>query len=200
MNWYDNDVKEVIEKRLACTYKPETIFYGSSTIKQWNTLEEDFKEYKPINLGFGGSTLAACVWFFEEIVAPIKAPGKFILYAGDNDLGDGRFPEEVFIFYKEFLLVLRKHYKHVPFYFISIKPSLEREEIMDNIIYTNKLIENDILKNKGNNFFINTFNQMISTKGKPLKTLFESDGLHLNDKGYAIWKTILLRNVFNASK
>ncbi len=53
----------------------------------------------PINLGFGGSTLAACAWFFDPIVAPVSHPQTLILYAGDNDLGDGRHPEEVLFFF-----------------------------------------------------------------------------------------------------
>jgi len=62
-------------------------------------LYKDFEEYMPINLGFGGSTLAACAWFFDPIVAPVIHPQTLILYAGDNDLGDGRHPEEVLFFF-----------------------------------------------------------------------------------------------------
>lgn len=100
MDWYTDDVAEVTARRDQLTYSPSTIFYGSSTIRLWNSLYEDFKPYKPVNLGFGGSTLAACVWFFDAIVGPFKNAERMILYAGDNDLGDGRHPEEVLLFLK----------------------------------------------------------------------------------------------------
>src|SRR3954454_22317856 len=123
MEWYEHDVKEAIAERSKCTYEPKTIFYGSSSIRLWTSLYDDFSDYKPVNLGFGGSTLAACVWFFDRIVSPVSDPEIFILYAGDNDLGDGRHPEEVLIFFKEFLIKLRQRYPNIPLFYVSIKPS-----------------------------------------------------------------------------
>jgi lysophospholipase L1-like esterase len=195
MKWYENDVKEAVSKRQQCKYQPKSIFYGSSTITQWDTLYVDFEEFAPVNLGFGGSTLAACVWFFDEIVAPLEQPEKFILYAGDNDLGDGRHPEEVCIFYREFLIKLRDTYKDVPLYFLSIKPSISRVNLTDEIIRTNNLIKAEI--DKGDNqYYVNIFEKMIDSKGHPIKKYFKHDGLHLNEKGYEVWKEAILENVF----
>lgn len=196
MVWYHDDVQEAIAQRRRCPYNPQAVFYGSSSIRLWETLYDDFKEYKPVNLGFGGSTLSACVWFFNEIVGPVKSARKFILYAGDNDLGDGRHPEEILIFYKQFLAEMRRQFKKAPLYFISIKPSVSREGILDKIIYTNKLIEEDIKKSRGNEIFINIFANMITGKGQPLKRLFDEDGLHLNKRGYEVWKEALLKECF----
>jgi lysophospholipase L1-like esterase len=195
MKWYENDVKEAIAKREQCKYKPKSIFYGSSTITQWDTLYVDFEEFAPVNLGFGGSTLAACVWFFDEIVAPLDQPEKFILYAGDNDLGDGRHPEEVCIFYREFVIKLRQSYQEVPLYFVSIKPSISRVNLTEEIIRTNNLIKAEI--DKGDNqHYVNIFEKMIDSKGHPIKKYFKHDGLHLNEKGYEVWKEAILENVF----
>src|SRR4051812_30726256 len=144
MHWYEEDVKNVITSRISCPYDPKTVFYGSSSIRLWSTLYNDFKPYKPVNLGFGGSTLAACVWFFDRIMSSIRQPETFILYAGDNDLGDGRHPEEVLIFFREFMLKLRERYPKVSFYYISIKPSLSRSNIIKEIIHANALIKNEI--------------------------------------------------------
>lgn len=194
MDWYEEDVKGAITERLHCAYEPETIFYGSSSIRLWNTLYKDFADYRPVNLGFGGSTLAACVCFFDRIAAPVSNPQKFILYAGDNDLGDGKHPEEVLFFFREFIKKLRQCFNEIPFYFISIKPSLSRMEILDKIALTNRLIEEEIYTETGNynNHYINIFDKMIGTDGKPVAELFENDGLHLNTNGYLLWKNIIL--------
>lgn len=72
MTWYEDEVKSLEEKRSEYAYPPETIFYGSSSIRLWETLSTDFSDYKPANLGFGGSTLAACVWFFDRLITPLK--------------------------------------------------------------------------------------------------------------------------------
>lgn len=192
MDWYEEDVRAVEIERRGCPYEPKTIFYGSSSIRLWTTLYDDFEDYKPVNLGFGGSTLAACVWFFDRIVAPLRSPKTFILYAGDNDLGDGRHPEEVLIFFREFMVKLRENYPRTPFYYISIKPSVSRVEILDRIRQTNGLIEEDIYKRTENDYYVNVFQRMIGKDGKPLASLFEEDGLHLNADGYSVWKQIIL--------
>ena len=47
------------------------MFYGSSSIRLWDTLAEDI-DPGVVNLGFGGSTLQACDYFFERLVRPCK--------------------------------------------------------------------------------------------------------------------------------
>lgn len=198
MNWYEEDVEEVISERNKCPYDPKTIFYGSSSIRLWSTLYRDFKRFRPINLGFGGSTLAACAWFFDRIMKTLKHPETFILYAGDNDLGDGRHPEEVLFFFREFVLQLRQHYPKIPFYFISIKPSLSRNNIIKEIIHTNSLIRNEIKNSAGNDHFVNVYSKMIDSDSRPIAAYFEEDGLHINKKGYVVWKEIILKECFHA--
>jgi hypothetical protein len=192
MEWYQDDVKAAEMERNNCAYEPKTIFYGSSSIRLWDKLYEDFDGFHPVNLGFGGSTLAACVWFFDRIVSPIRHPERFILYAGDNDLGDGRRPEEVLIFFREFMKKLRERYPKVAFYYISIKPSISREDIMSQIIRTNKLIEQEINQSADDDYFVNIFDKMIGRDGKPIASYFTHDGLHLNRDGYIVWREVIL--------
>ena len=192
MHWYQADVKGVISERQGCPYEPKTIFYGSSSIRLWDKLYEDFEGFKPVNLGFGGSTLAACVWYFDQIVSPVRHPDTFILYAGDNDLGDGRHPQEVLIFFREFMFKLRNRYPGIPFYYISIKPSISRMEILQEIGRTNQLIEEEINTKGSNDYFVNVFDKMLGQDGKPIAAYFEDDGLHLSRDGYIIWRETIL--------
>jgi len=192
MEWYEEDVRAAIKERLSCPYEPKTIFYGSSSIRLWTKLYDDFEEFKPVNLGFGGSTLAACAWFFNQIVSPLRHPETFILYAGDNDLGDGRHPQEVLLFFREFMLNLRNCYPQIPFYYISIKPSISRMEIINEIKEANKLIEEDINNRITDDYFINVFDKMLGPDGKPVAAYFEEDGLHMSRSGYIVWREIIL--------
>jgi lysophospholipase L1-like esterase len=200
MDWYEEDVKAAINERQACRYEPKTIFYGSSSIRLWNKLYEDFEQFKPVNLGFGGSTLAACVWFFDRIISPLRNPATLILYAGDNDLGDGRHPEEVLLFFREFMIKLRHRFPSILFYYISIKPSISREEIIEKIRYTNNLIEEELRNMSENSYFVNIYDKMVGYDGKPIATLFEQDGLHLNRNGYLVWREIILNECLLSRK
>lgn len=192
MNWYEEEIKDLENKQFNAKVAPYTIFYGSSSIRLWKTLEEDFKECNAINLGFGGSTLAACVWFFDRVFAPYN-PERIVIYAGDNDIGDGRKPEEVFIYFRELVALINKKFGGIPCYFISLKPSFTRWNLVEKIKYANSLIETEITINYNNWHFINIFDSMTDETGYPLKKYFDNDGLHLSDEGYLVWKKIVLK-------
>jgi lysophospholipase L1-like esterase len=190
MVWYENEVRRLEKERESLTYDPKLLFYGSSSIRLWESLNVDFASYQPVNLGFGGSTLAACVWFFDRLVAPFR-PESIIVYAGDNDLGDGRHPEEVFIFFQQLVRRTRDCFGDIPLAFISIKPSITRWDILDRIRFTNKIIEEEITRQADNLHFIDIYTRMTDNAGYPKREFLDPDGLHINDKGYAMWKEII---------
>ena len=194
MYWYEDEVERLEADRAKLGYVPETIFYGSSSIRMWSSLYNDFNEIKPINLGFGGSTLAACVWFFDRIMAPYK-PKRFIIYAGDNDLGDGRHPEEVFLFFQQLVARVQERFGDIPCYYISLKPSLSRWALIEQFKYTNQLIENEILRLDNNWQFINVFNEMVDAAGKPKTELYVKDGLHLSKAAYSLWEEVINNSI-----
>lgn len=199
MQWYENEVQRLEQEKPLLEYDPKMVFYGSSSIRLWENLYQDFSAYQPVNLGFGGSTLAACVWFFDRLFTPYH-PESIIVYAGDNDLGDGRHPEEVFIFFRQLVASTRQRFGNIPLAFISIKPSISRWNIVDSIRYTNKIIEEEIKKEGNNLHFINVYNRMTDNSGYPKREFLDPDGLHINEKGYALWKEILLPYVSAFSK
>jgi lysophospholipase L1-like esterase len=190
MFWYENDVKALEATSKKINYKGSTIFYGSSTIRMWDTLSADLPDLEPVDLGFGGSTLAACVWFFDRIMQNYQ-PKKLVVYAGDNDLSDGRHPEELFIFFQQLAVVAKKRFGDMPCYFISLKPSISRFKIIGQYKYTNELIAKEIAAELPNWKFIDIFPAMLSPDGQPKKELYLEDGLHLSKQGYNLWKTII---------
>ena len=195
MDWYEEEVEQLTRKRDELSYQPETIFYGSSSIRLWEYLYDDFKPFLPVNLGFGGSTLEACVYFFDRIIMPLRSAKKIVMYAGDNDLGDGKSPEEVFTFFKQLEALITAHFPSVAFYYVSVKPSIARWNINDSIKQLNSLIKEDMSDNH-NMHFVNIYDTMLNGEGYPKASYFEEDGLHLSRKGYEVWKQVLLTKVF----
>jgi lysophospholipase L1-like esterase len=190
MIWYEEEIRQIEKLKEELTYKPELVFYGSSSITRWPNIYSDFEAFKPANFGFGGSTLAACTWFFERVFAGCE-PKYIIIYAGDNDLGDGRHSEEVIIFLQQLQHKISTSFGAIPCAYISIKPSISRWNIIDRIKYTNHIIEDYIKKEKKNWHFIDIFNAMLDEKGFPRKILFEADGLHLSKDGYELWREVI---------
>jgi lysophospholipase L1-like esterase len=190
MLWYEDEIQRLETQRAALTYKPNTLFYGSSSIRQWTNLADHFKSLQPVNLGFGGSTLAACAWFFNRVTSGYQ-PDSIIVYAGDNDLADGRHPQEVAISFEYLAKRVKERYGQIPSYFISLKPSIARWGLIDQFRYTNELIAADIENNHPNWHWVDIFTPMLNNNGKPDSDYFIADGLHLNEKGYQLWSSIL---------
>jgi len=194
MHWYEDEVKGLEKKIREMPYQPDTLFYGSSSIRLWESLYNDFATYKPVNLGFGGSTLAACVWFFDRLMMPLN-PKRLVVYAGDNDLSDGRNPEEVFIFFEQLVVKARQRFGDLPCYFISIKPSPSRWHLADQFRYANNLIENEIIKQDSNWHFINIFEAMLDAGQSPKKEYYGGDALHMSPKGYELWTQMITKQL-----
>jgi lysophospholipase L1-like esterase len=193
MNWYEDEIRRLEKEKTQLRYTPELFFYGSSSFTLWNTLSSDFQDFKPANLGFGGSTLASCVWFFDRVFSSYF-PKAIVVYGGDNDLGDGRHAEEVFIFFQQLKAKIKAAYGPIPCGYISIKPSISRWNIIDRIKYTNRIIEESIKREESNWHFIDIYKDMTDEKGLPKNKFFQADGLHLSKEGYELWKQILLRH------
>jgi hypothetical protein len=190
MHWYEDEVRRLEDEKSQLQFQPGTVFYGSSSIRQWITLQHDFKEMSPINLGFGGSTLKACVWYFDRIFRDLDVQ-SIILYAGDNDLGDGERPEDIFLLFKKFKTLVKEKYGDIPIGYISIKPSISRKHILDKIKLTNALIESELKESAREQCYINVFDHMLDASGNPDPTYFLPDGLHLNEAGYQLWKKVV---------
>jgi len=190
MEWYEQEVSSM-EQRLHENQPPAGLvaFYGSSSMRMWDTLAEDFHGVGVINLAFGGSTLEACAWFFERLVVPCW-PRAIICYAGDNDLGDGRTPDEVVESFRKLLVKVDAHFPTIPFIMMLIKPSPSRWHLLDHIRRTNGAIKKEI-EGRANRHFIDTFSAMLGSDGRPDESLFLEDGLHVSPKGYLVWKRLL---------
>lgn len=187
MVWYEAEINQLERKLNNLPPDPDrVVFYGSSSIRLWTTLAQDFPQLNTLNLGFGGSTLAACTWYFERVVVPAK-PSSIVFYAGDNDLGDGRHPEEVYLFFCAFAECLKRLLPGVPLYFLSIKISPSRWNIADQIRYANKLIAREIEKYPDHQY-IDMTAPLLGPDGRPRREFFENDGLHLSPAGYRMWR------------
>jgi lysophospholipase L1-like esterase len=139
-----------------------------------------------LNRGFGGSVLSDVLVFANRIVVPYK-PRVVVLYAGDNDLAAGRTPAQVFADFKEFVAIVHRDLPNTRVAFIAIKPSILRENIIDKIRATNQLIR-DYIATDPRLAYVDVFTPMLNSSSHPRRELFLEDGLHMNAKGYAIWR------------
>ena len=189
-NRWEPDIKKFEEAdRQQPPAKGAVLFVGSSSIRMWKDLAADFPDTKVINRGFGGSQLADSTYYADRIVIPYQ-PRMIVLYAGDNDLAAGKTPQQVFEDYKAFVSRVRAKLPDAKIAYISIKPSLARVKLMEQMRATNELIRGYAAKGK-NLVFIDVFTPMLNQAGQPRPELFIQDGLHMNREGYDIWRKVI---------
>jgi lysophospholipase L1-like esterase len=160
------------------------LFVGSSSIRFWESLPQDFPGVETLDRGFGGSTVADCVRYADRIVVPYH-PRRIVFYAGDNDVAAGRSPRQIAADFSAFVRKVRAALPGVPILFISIKPSLARWKLAAAIRKTNALIRADAAREKFD--YLDVYAPMLGADGLPRKELFREDGLHMTAAGYALW-------------
>ncbi len=165
--------------------KDPVLFYGSSSIRLWHTLSEDFPGLALVNRGFGGSTLAECVEEMDRLVFPVQ-PKAIVLYAGENDLDQGASAERVEGLFREFAARVDDRFGLIPLIFISVKPSPSRAWALPQIRRTNELVHAAIA-GWPNARFLDVFSPMLDAAGKTRHELFTEDWLHMSRAGYLLW-------------
>jgi len=161
------------------------LFVGSSSIHGWKSLAADFPEVSVINRGLGGSHMSDLIYYLDDIVFPYR-PNAIVVYEGDNDIAAGKTPQMVYGDYQTFVTKVTEKWPDLPIFFISIKPSLARVKVMDQMATANALIE-AYTKQYGNLYYIDVFTPMLGADGLPRPEIFGPDGLHMNAAGYALW-------------
>jgi lysophospholipase L1-like esterase len=161
------------------------VFVGSSSIRFWSSLKKDFPELPVVNRGFGGSELADSVNLADRIIVPYH-PRQVVIYAGANDLAGGKSPDLVYGDFVAFVAKIRQELPEARIAFIACAPNPKRWGIVDKVKEFNGLVQNYC---RGHQLtFIDVFPLMLGPDGLPKPDIFRDDRLHMNAKGYAIWR------------
>jgi lysophospholipase L1-like esterase len=175
---------EALQAKLVDPPPRPIVFYGSSSIRLWNTLSQDLPDYAVVNCGFGGSRLTDCLYFAPRVVLPLK-PSAVVIYAGDNDLATGTDPEKVFDSFRQLFFMLRTSSPELPIAFVSVKPCPARFKYIHNIERFNQLVGN-FLDTQSDTDYIDIYSDLLGPDHQPIGSLFRSDQIHLSQAGYQI--------------
>lgn len=163
------------------------VFVGSSSIRLWDTLAEDFAPLPVLNRGFGGSQLWHVNHWVERAVLRYR-PRAVVLYAGDNDLDErtGKTAADVARDFEAFVRLVHAAVPDARIYFLAIKPSRMRWARWPEMRRANEAIA-ALCARDPRLAFLDTATPMLATGEPPSRELFVFDGLHLSGEGYALW-------------
>jgi lysophospholipase L1-like esterase len=162
------------------------LFTGSSSFRLWPELARDFAGVPVLNRAFGGSTLPEVIHYAPRIVVPYR-PRMIVLYAGDNDIADGRSPAQVAADYRAFVALVRRELPRARIVFVSIKPSPSRWALVERVREANRLVQAEVARDRSQSY-VDVFTPMLGADGRPRPELFVGDSLHMAPAGYALWR------------
>ncbi|MEW6108759.1 MAG: GDSL-type esterase/lipase family protein [Nitrospirota bacterium] len=158
------------------------LFIGHSLVEFFDW-QRRFPSHSALNLGVAGETVEGLLSRLENVMNSHPSADLIVLMTGLNNIAMDDFG--FFGSYKKIIQRLSNAYPKARIAVNSILPTLI--EFIDNssIIYSNETIKT--LAHETGAEFIDAYSLFIDKKGNPVKEYFQSDGVHLSDKGYKIW-------------
>jgi lysophospholipase L1-like esterase len=160
------------------------LFIGSSTIRLWKTIADDFPDHKVVNRGFGGTEIVDSTYFANRLIFPHE-PKQIFLRAGGNDIHAGRTPRQVADDFVHFVRVVHAHLPKTEIIYISVSPAPARWGESDKYRELNRLIRQAAL-DLPRVGFVDTFDMVLDADGNARPEFFVKDRLHFAPEGYKL--------------
>jgi lysophospholipase L1-like esterase len=165
------------------------VFTGSSSIRLWATLTEDFEGLPVVNRGFGGAQVPEVTAFVDRIVTRHR-PRQVVIYCGGNDINAGRSAADVVADTRALVKAIHATLPETRIAYISVAPNPARWSQIDTVRAVNRAIA-AWMATDPRLTFIDVFTHMLGADGRPKPDIFVDDRLHMNEKGYAIWREVV---------
>ena len=165
------------------------VFIGSSSIRLWTSLATDFPGMPVLNRGFGGSQLPEVTAYVGRIVTPYR-PRQVVVYCGGNDISAGRSASDVLADLQALVRAIRVGSPDARIAYISIAPNPARWPQIAIVKAANQAIK-EWTATDPRLTYIDVYAAMLGPDGQPKPDIFVADRLHMNAKGYAIWRAVV---------
>jgi lysophospholipase L1-like esterase len=165
------------------------VFTGSSSIRLWKSLKEDFPGLPIVNRGFGGAVSNDLVVYFDTVVARHE-PKLIVAYCGGNDLAKNLTVQEAFDDFTRFLSMTHERFPKARVILNSVKIAPKRVLQIPQVTELNERLEiwaasRDWLR------YLDSTSYLADSQVQPIPSYFGPDKLHLSAEGYAKWQVIL---------
>lgn len=116
------------------------VLLGSSNIRMWNTLADDFPGMNVVNRGVGGCRLVELAEFAPRLVNAAK-PRVIVIGAGTNDVNAGTSTAEIRAAFEQLVATLRRDHPEATIAFLAISPTVKRWDQLDRQVEANAAIK-----------------------------------------------------------
>lgn len=158
---------------------------GSSNIRMWTTLADDFPGMNVVNRGVGGCRLVELAEFAPRLVAGVK-PRVIVVAAGTNDVNAGTAAAEIRSAFERLVDALRRDHPEATIAFLAISPTVKRWEQLDRQMEANAAIK-AFIDGHGNAklVYLDANSAFLGADGRPAPECFLDDMQHPSTIGNA---------------
>lgn len=183
---FEQEVKAISERIDNAGWEPGGIvFTGSSSIRFWQSLEEEFPNRNIINTGFGGSKASDLEKHLFPLVIRFE-PKKVFIYEGDNDIWADVNVSQIMESLDNIVSRIQVINPYTEVVLISAKPSPSRWSKKENYVILNQMMA-QYAQSKEQVEFLSVWDVLLDENGNPRPELYIQDQLHLNAEGYKLW-------------
>lgn len=183
---WNDDVEKLAADNTRDSNPEAILFIGSSTIRLWNSLEQDVAPYRTIKRGYGGAKFCDLAIHSPQLVAGLKYRAAVVFVANDitGEKSD-KEPEEIRRLASITIDTLKANNPHASVVILSITATPSRFAHWKRIQAANRALSTLADEKKGVHF-IETESHYLNEEGKPMDKYFVEDRLHQTPEGYRL--------------
>lgn len=186
-----------LAKQYESAEKGGVLIMGSSTMDYWSTWQEDIGGRLGYNVGIGGTIVEDWLYAYDKLVKPFD-PSVILVYLGGNNINNmGHTGEYAKNLMANLLNKMHEDFPDAKIYYIysMAVPSCYKGGKF-NYEYGQFIEEmKTLVTNTDWLTGIDTFSSL-TKDGEAIKEYYRDDGIHLNEKGYAIFADLINDIVF----
>ena len=164
----------------------DILFIGHSLIEFFDW-QKKFSAHRVANLGVAGETVEGLLARIDKIIKECSSVDLIFIMTGLNNVAMEDF--DFFDSYKKILERLSTAYPSARIFIHSLLPTtvdfIPDESIRDVNDSLKSLVRDTRVE------FLDVYKLFVNRAGRPVKDYLLDDGVHLSDKGYAVWSKAL---------
>lgn len=165
---------------------------GSSSIRLWETAEEDLAPYPIIRRGYGGAKFTDAAYYAERLVTPHQYRAAVVFVANDvQGKPTDKTPAEVGALFGYIADLLRHHQPGAPVICCDIRATTARWACWDKTQAANAALRAECDKRPGVYYLDTTTEFLTADQSAARRDLYGADGLHLNRAGNVEWGRLI---------
>ena len=185
--WEEEIARYEAADRAAPPAPGGVLFLGSSNVRMWDSLADDFSGIAVANRGVGGCRLTELADFAPRLTRPAD-PAVIVVSAGTNDIHDGAEPAEVEEAFRRLARVVGRDHPGAALVYLAILPAPSRFGERERQVRANELVRGAVEAMSAEGVrvaYLDAGEAFLTPAGTPDKAAFLDDDLHPGPAGNA---------------